>query len=187
MPGYSWKATKQREKNQANFLRLRALLLFVNRHRDRTTNARFWRIQIIYLGSAVYAISFTSYRFIHWIAHCRRTHRFNAGPGYRPTIGGTDLERSLAVYQWLVEARCYAATPCSWPWILAGCWLRPRALALERMWIHSRFGTVGDTSSHPGPSRLDQHSDFMMFCAFCLFCLLSSYDIEKILKPESRR
>lgn len=54
--------------------------------------------------------------------------------------------------------------------LAAGCGLRPRALALERMWIHSRFGTVGDTSSHPGPSRLARHSahDFMIFCAFCI-------------------
>ena len=120
-------------------------------------------------GASVYVMSFTSYGFIH-----------KKLPGDH-NLRGTDLERSLAVYQWLVEARCSISGPLGpvglaemLGILAAGCGLRPRALALERMWIHSRFGTVGDTSSHPGPSRLARHSahDFMIFCAFCIFLSL---------------
>lgn len=136
--------------------------MFVKCRGDRKTTAKFLRIQIIFLGASVYVMSFTSYGFIH-----------KKLPGDH-NLRGTDLERSLAVYQWLVEARCSTRGTVGLAEMLgilaAGCGLRPRALALERMWIHSRFGTVGDTSSHPGPSRLARHSahDFMIFCAFCI-------------------
>lgn len=158
--------------------------MFVKCRGDRKTTAKFLRIQNqIDLGASVYVMSFTSYGFIH-----------KKLPGDH-NLRGTDLERSLAVYQWLVEARCSTRGTVGPRWACwnvgdPGCRLRVAPQG-SCAWKDVDPQQVWDSWWYQFPSRTvtsspAQRSWFHDILCF-LYCLSSSHDIEKILKPESRR
>ena len=161
--------------------------MFVNRHRDRRTTAKFWRIQISYFGG--HCICNVIYFILHTL-NClrRRIHlKWISNSDFPPwrfllpekqQLRGTDLERSLAVYQWLVEVLVSPGPPVT-PMLDPG-----RLLVAPRGscdWKAVDPQQVWDSWWYQFPSRTVTSSTALIiswyFVCFCLFCLLSSHKI----------